>query len=171
MSLSVYLLPAFVFIAFLFAFIKKVNVYEGFVSGVKSAISLLLTIFPYICAVLIMSELFQASGASAWVITALKPLFDFFKIPSELTPLILLKPLSGSGSLAILSDIYTRFGVDSYLSLCASCLFGASETVFYISAIYLSGCKNKSCKSAIIISLLSYFLTCIFTCFICKFFA
>jgi spore maturation protein SpmB len=61
MSVSVYILPAFVLIAFILAFIKKVNVYDAFISGVNDATALLLIIFPYICAVLIMSELFEAS--------------------------------------------------------------------------------------------------------------
>jgi spore maturation protein B len=170
MSVSIYILPAFVLIAFVLAFIKKVNVYDAFISGVNDAISLLLTIFPYICAVLIMSELFEASGLSLALTKALSPLLKPLGIPPELTKLILIKPLSGNGSLALLTEIYSTHGADSYLGKCASCIFSCSETVFYVSAIYFSQCKNKSARLAIIISLIACFLSCIFACFLCRFF-
>ena len=170
MNISVYLLPAFILIAFCVAFFKKINLYESFVSGVNEAIGLLFSIFPYICAVLIMSELFEASGLSFYLTKLLTPLFNFLQIPPELTKLILIKPLSGSGSIALLSDIYAEHGADSYIGKCASCIFGCSETVFYISAIYLSQCKNKNARLAIAISLIACFLSCIFACFLCKLF-
>jgi spore maturation protein B len=170
MSVSIYILPAFVLIAFILAFIKKVNVYDAFISGVNDATALLLIIFPYICAVLIMSELFEASGLSFVLTKALSPLLKPLGIPPELTKLILIKPLSGNGSLALLTEIYSTHGADSYLGKCASCIFSCSETVFYVSAIYFSQCKNKSARLAIIISLIACFLSCIFACFLCRFF-
>ena len=170
MGIAVYILPVFILIAFVGAFIKKVNVYEGFASGVNELIPLLLSIFPYVFTVLIMSELFEVSGFSNFVCKLLKPLFNFLQIPPELTKLILIKPLSGSGALALLSEIYSTYGSESYISLCASCIFGASETVFYIGAIYFSSCKSKDIRSVVLISLISNFLTCIFACLICKLF-
>lgn len=168
MNLSVYLLPAFILIAFLVAIFKKVNVYDAFVSGVNGVIPLLLSIFPYVCTVLIASELFSKSGLSEIVNKALSPLFNALKIPPELTQLILIKPLSGSGSLAILSQIYSAHGADSYIGRCASCIFGLSETVFYLGAVYFSTCKNKRFTDAIIICLITNFISCIFACFICR---
>ncbi|MBR3864937.1 MAG: hypothetical protein IKJ19_07510 [Clostridia bacterium] len=169
MKIFAFVLPCFVLFAFISAFIKKVNIYDAFISGVNDAIALLLSIFPYICAVLIMNELAIQSGLWNLLCKLLKPLFSLFKIPPELTKLILLKPLSGSGSLAILSDIYKNYGVDSYISRCASCIFSSSETVFYIGALYFSKCKNKKLTTAIITCLLSNFASCIFACFICRF--
>ena len=167
-NFSLYLIPAFILIAFLVAYFKKVKVYDAFVSGINEVIPLLLSIFPYLCAVLIMSELFEVSGVSDIVTKWLKPLFNLIGVPSELTKLILIKPLSGSGSLALLSHLYETYGADGYIGKCASCIFSSSETVFYISSVYFCACKNKNAKSAIIISLIACFLSCIFACFICR---
>ena len=168
MNFSAFILPLFILIAFLVAFFKKVNVYEGFVSGVNEVIPLLFTIFPYICVVLIMSELCTQSGLTEYLCNALEPAFNFLGIPTPLTPLILIKPLSGSGAVAILADVYKNYGADSYVGKCASCIFSASETVFYVGAVYFSLCKNKKFPLIIAISIISFFATCIFACFICK---
>ena len=168
MNLSVLVLPLVIFIAFTFAFIKKVGVYDCFISGVNEVIPLLLSIFPYVCTVLIMSELCEVSGLTDLLCKLLKPLLTILKIPPELTKLIIIKPLSGSGSLALLSEIYSSYGAESYIAKCASCIFGSSETVFYIGTIYFSTCKSKDIRSAIVISLIANFLTCIFACFICR---
>ncbi len=169
MKVFAFILPCFVLFAFISAFLKKVNVYDAFICGINDAIALLLSIFPYICAVLIMNELALKSGLWDLVCKLLNPIFSFFNLPTELTKLILIKPLSGSGSLAILSDIYKAYGVDSYIARCASCIFSSSETVFYIGALYFSKCKNKKLTTAIITCLLSNFASCIFACFICRF--
>lgn len=169
-NLSVYILPLFVLIAFLVAFFKKIKVFDGFVSGVNGVIPLLISIFPYLCAVLIASELFEVSGLSSAVTKALSPLFSLLKIPPELTKLILIKPLSGSGSIALLSDILKTYGAESYIGKCACCIFGSSETLFYISALYFSNCKNKCSPFAIIVCLVTSLFSCVFACFICRLF-
>ena len=89
-------------------------------------------------------------------------------IPKELTKLVLIKPFSGSGSLAVLTDIFTKYGVDSYLSRCACVIYGSSETVFYIAAVYFAGAKTKKLAVPIIISLIASFFSCVFACLICK---
>ena len=122
MKILNFILPCFILFAFIMAFIKKINVYDAFICAINDAIALLLSIFPYICAVLIMNELAIASGLWNLLTKLFSPIFSFFKVPTELTNLILIKPLSGSGSLAILSDIYKTYGVDGYISRCASCI-------------------------------------------------
>jgi spore maturation protein B len=99
---------------------------------------------------------------------ALSPIFTFWGIPTELTKLILIKPFSGSGSLAYLTEIIKNYGADSYISRCACVLYGSSETVFYISAVYFAKSKNKKRILPIIIILLSTFICAIFACKLCK---
>ena len=169
MKIFAFIIPCFILFAFLMAFIKKINVYDAFICAINDAIALLLSIFPYLCTVLIMNELAIASGLWNLLSKLFNPVFSFFKVPSELTNLILIKPLSGSGSLAILGDIYKTYGVDSYISRCASCIFSSSETIFYIGAIYFSQCKNKKITTAIITCLISNALSSVFACFICRF--
>ncbi len=161
-------LPLFFVCVLLLGIVKKVNIYDSFLTGVKSAMELFVQTFPYIVAVVLMSELFSASGLNNVLIDLLTPFFKFLGIPPELFELILLKPLSGSGALSKLNQILETYGADSFISRSACVIFSSGETVFYISAVYLTKCKNKKVLKAIIISLISNFFACIIACFVCK---
>ena len=100
----------------------------------------------------------------------LAPLFKFTGVPQEIAPLVLVKPLSGSGSIAVLSDILQRYGVDSYAGRCACVAYGSAETVFYIGAVYFAGLKRKTLGTAIAISLFSYLAAILFGCLLCRLF-
>lgn len=164
-----YILPLLILTLLIFAIMKKVSVYSAFTSGIKKTFPLIYSLFPYLCSIFIMTELFSASGLSDKFIKFLSPFFEKIGIPSELTPLIVLKPFSGSGSLATLSEILSSCGADSYVSRCACCIYGSSETIFYVSAVYFARCKNKKLTASIAISLFSSFCSCLFACLICKF--
>ncbi len=166
--MSVYLIPILFLIIFLLAIIKKVKPYDSFTLGAKSAIPFATSIFPYLVSIFVLTELFEASGLSAIFLKFLSPVFGLFGIPSELCKLVLIKPFSGSGSLALLSEIYTEYGVNSYLARCASVIYGSSETVFYVAAVYFAGAKTKKLTKPIIISLIASFFSCVFACLICK---
>ena len=123
-----------------------------------------------ILAVILMSELFKVSGLYSIFLNILSPVFNFFGIPIELIELIILKPFSGSGSLALLNEIYKTYGTSGYIPLCASAIFGSSETIFYVTAIYYVKCKNKNAVKGIIISLTATFITICFACLLCRLF-
>lgn len=162
------IIPLIFIAVFAFAAYKKVKIYDEFSGGVKDALDFTLSLLPCLCAIFMMCELFEASGLSALFENALAPVFGFLGIPKELTKLILIKPFSGSGSIACLTDVISRFGADSYIARCACVCFGSSETVFYISAIYFAKTKDKKIALPVIIALLSTFLTAILACLICK---
>lgn len=162
-----YFIPVFFIIILIYSLIKKVKPYDAFTHGAKSAIPFAVSIFPYLVSIFVVTELFEASGLSAFFTKILSPVFNLLGIPTELTKLVLIKPFSGSGSLALLSEIFTTYGVDSYLSRCASVIYGSSETVFYIAAVYFAGAKTKKLTAPIIISLIASFFSCVFACFIC----
>ena len=161
------ILPALFFALFLYALLKKARLYDCFTEGVKEAVPLLLSIFPYLAAMLMLSELFERSGLSAALTQALSPVFSALGIPPEISKLVLLKPFSGSGSTALLSEIISAYGADSYIARCAAVAYGSSETVFYISAVYFAGSKKNLAKP-IIISLTSNFISVILGCLLCK---
>ena len=158
----------FIFVA-TYAYFKKVKIYDSFTEGAKKGLETVITLLPFLVTVFVMTELFYQSGISNFLIKLLSPILSFLGIPSEITPLVILKPFSGSGSLAILSDIYTKYGVDSYISRCASTVFGSSETIFYVSAVYFSKSKEKRLLRPIVISLVATFISTVFACFICNF--
>lgn len=166
--MSKYLIPILFFLIFVYALIKRVKPYDAFTLGAKEAIPFAMSVFPYLVSIFVLTELFEASGLSAFITKIISPVFSFLGIPEELTKLVLIKPFSGSGSLAVLSDIFTTYGVDSYLARSASVIYGSSETVFYVAAVYFAGAKTKKLTAPIIISLVASFFSCVFACFICR---
>ena len=162
------LIPCIFILSFLYAAFKKVKIYGSFTEGVKGAIPLITSIFPFIATVLILSELFAISGLEEKMLFALSPVFNAIGVPEEIAPLILMKPLSGNGSIAVLSDILEKYGVDSYASRCACVIYGSSETIFYIGAVYFAGIKRKKFNVALIISVLAYLAATVFCCFLCR---
>lgn len=150
------------------AAIKRVNVYAGFSEGVEGALKFTLSLLPCLAAMFIMCELFEASGLSAMLVKALAPAFEFMGVPPELTKLILIKPLSGSGSLAYLTKILQEYGADSYIARCACVCYGSSETVFYVSAVYFAGLKTKGLLRPIIICLAASLISTVCACALLK---
>ena len=165
-----YIIPLFLTVILIVGAIKKVKVYEVFVKGASEGVPLVISLLPYIVAVLLMSELFEISGLSKIFINFLSPFFTFLGVPKELIKLIIIKPFSGSGSLALLSEIIKAHGTASYLTVCACAIYGSQETVFYISAVYFVKCKNKKAAKGILIALLATFISTILCCNLLKFF-
>lgn len=166
--MSKYFIPVLFLIIFVFSIIKKVKPYDAFTQGAKSAIPFAVNVFPYLVSIFVLTELFELSGISDWITGLLSPVFGFLGIPKELTKLVLIKPFSGNGSLALLTEIFNTYGVDSYLARSACVIYGSSETVFYIAAVYFAGAKTKKLAVPIVISLIASFFSCVFACFICK---
>ena len=163
------IVPLIFLFTFVFALVKKIRVYDMFTEGVKGAIPLILSIFPYIAAVTMLTKIFEVSGLEQTFSKWLSPLFAFVGIPEEIAPLLLVKPLSGSGSIAVLSDILNSYGVDSYIARCACVAYGASETIFYVGAVYFAGLKRKKLSLALVISVFSYLAGVVLCCFLCRF--
>ena len=162
------IIPAIFLFVFVFAVIKKVNVYECFTDGIKEAFTFTVSLLPCLAAVFMMCALFEASGLSSLLTELLSPVFGFLGIPKELTKLVLIKPFSGSGSLAYLNEIITTYGADSYIARCACVCFGSSETVFYISAVYFAHLKVKKLALPVVCVLIATFLSTIIACLICR---
>ena len=154
-----FIVPAIFVIVLIFAIVKKVRVYDEFSAGVGEAVKFTISLIPFLAAIFMMCELFEASGLSDKLTELLSPVFSVLGIPKELTKLVLIKPFSGSGSMAYLTDIIEKYGADSYIARCACVCFGSSETVFYISAVYFAGMKQKKLAAPIVIVLISTFLT------------
>ena len=167
--MSNYILPILIVLLFVYAFFKKVNVYKSFVDGAKGAFPLCLDILPYIIAILCAVALFRASGLANILINLLSPIFNFLGIPAEVSELVLLRPFTGSGSFAILNDIFLKYGADSYISRCAACIMGSSETLFYVSTVYISNTSIKKLSYAIPIGIAASVFGAVVSCLLCKF--
>lgn len=163
------IVPIIFLLSFAYALRKKVRVYDSFTDGVKQAIPLIVSIFPYIATVTILCVLMEKSGLESKMITLLQPVFSRFGVPPELAPLLFIKPLSGSGSIAVLTDILQTYGVDSYIGRCACVIYGSSDTIFYIGAVYFASLQRKKLPLAIAIALFSFVISAIFCCLLCRF--
>ena len=161
------MLPVLFAGVFLFAAVRRVKVYDSFASGAGEALPLVRSLFPYIAAVLILAELFEASGLSLRLQQALTPALQALGIPAQLAPLVLVKPFSGSGSVAVLSQILAEYGADSYIGCCASVLYASGETVFYLSALYFAGQKKGAALPAAI-AMAANLLAAVSACLICR---
>ena len=167
MKYAALIIPLLFAALFVYALIRKVRLYDCFTEGVKGAIPLVVSLFPYLVPVLILSELFEQSGLSARLTQGLAPVFRFLGIPPEIGKLVLLKPFSGSGSTALLSEILSAYGADSYIARCACVAYGSSETVFFISAVYFAG-SRKNLTKPVLIALFSNFASLILGCLFCR---
>ena len=166
--MTAYLLPVILVGAMVYALVKKVNVYDCFLDGARDSLTLVRNIFPYIAVIFIAIELFRASGLAAIVSGWLSHPMKYLGIPPELAELVLLVPLSGNGAIALLEDIINTYGVDSYIARCAATIAGASETIFYVSAVYFTKCKVKTLRYAIPVSLFSSFCGMVTACALCR---
>ena len=166
--MSNYIIPIFIIAVLLYSLIKKINAYECFVSGAKSAVDLCINTFPYLVAIFAVVELLSISGISAYLTMICKPIFNFFKIPSELVEFLILRPFTGSGSIGMLSNLFSIYGPDSYISRCACIILSCSETTFYVVAVYFSTTKIKKLRYTIPVCLLSALIGAILSCAICR---
>lgn len=163
-----YVIPVIFLTVLIASFVKKKDAYGMFVEGSRGAIDLMVSVFPYLLTVMVAVEVFKASGVSALLAQWLSPVMRLFGLPPELTELMLLRPLSGAGSLAVLDNIYTVYGADTYIGRCASVIYGSSETIFYISAIYTSRIQIKRLRYAIPVALVSTFIGCVVGCLVLR---
>ncbi len=132
-----------------FALVKKVNVYKAFIEGASEALPNLLSILPALAAMLAAIEVFRGSGALFWLVRALRPAAEAVGVPSELVPLILLRPFSGSASLALLKDVLVSSGPDGYIGRAASVIVGSTETVFYTISVYFGAVGVTKTRHAV----------------------
>ncbi len=162
--MTAYVVPVLFLIVLVVSLFKKKDAYSYFIDGSRSAIDLMVGVFPYLMTIMMCVQIFRATGVSAAVSSFVAPAFEAMGLPGQLTELLLLRPLSGAGSIAILDNIYATYGTDTFIGRCASVIYGSSETVFYVSAIYLSQSKTKKLRYALPVALFSTLIGCIIGC-------
>jgi len=153
--ISQLMIPAFILFTVLYGAFKKVRVYDSFVSGAKEGIRVTLNIFPYLLAIFIAVKAFQASGAFDMVKTALAGSLSGLGIPPEVLSVALIKPLSGSASTAVFTDIVKSTGPDSLASRISAVIIGSAETTFYVLAVYLGAVGIKKTKYLVPVCLIA----------------
>lgn len=144
-----YIVPLMVTALIIFAAIKRVDVFGAFCEGAAEGLKTCADILPALVLLLVCIGMFRASGAVEALTALLKPLCDAVGFPSEVMPLVILRPFSGSGAMAVYNDIAAAAGADSFAERAAATLIGSSETTFYTIAVYFSSVKVKKTRYAV----------------------
>ncbi len=168
--MSNYIIPCFIILILAVSLIKKINAYDCFVSGAKQAVDLCINTFPYLVAIFAVVELLALSDISAYLTKLCSPVFQFLGIPGELVEFLILRPFTGSGSIAMLSNLFSLYGPDSYIAKCACVIMSCSETTFYVVAVYFSTTKIKKLRYVIPVCLLSAMIGAVLACAFCRVF-
>lgn len=147
--LSKYAIPFMIVGIILYGMKRKVRVYESFIEGAKDGFTTAIRIIPSFVAMLVAIGVFRESGAMDLFIKALSPIIEIFNIPKEIIPMMIMRPLSGSGAQGIMSELATNFGPESLIARTAAVMMGSSETTLYILAIYFGSVSIKKQRHAL----------------------
>lgn len=154
---SVFVLPLLIVGFPLYGLYRKVPVYEEFVAGAKDGFNVAVTIIPYLVAILFAIGMFRASGAMEFVVEGMRPLLSLIGVPPEVLPMMVIRPLTGSGSAAIVLDLINQFGQDSMIVKIAATMFGSTETTFYVLAVYFGSVNVRKTRHAVPAGLIADF--------------
>lgn len=144
--ISQLIIPLFILFVIVYGVIKKVRVYDSFISGAKDGVNVIIKIFPYLAAIFIAVKSFQYSGAYDYVKNIFSGVCSVFNIPMEVISISIIKPLSGSASLGVFTDIVKTTGADSMAAKISAVIMGSAETTFYVLSVYLGSVGIKKTK-------------------------
>lgn len=156
-------IPIIMLIIIVYGLLEKNKVYDTFVEGAKEGIEIVFNIFPTLIGIFVAVGALRSSGILDLIINFISPLTNILKIPSEIMPLALIRPISGSASTAVATDIMTNFGVDSKIGLIAATIMGSTETTLYTIAIYTSCVGIKKIRFVLAAALIADFVGMVFS--------
>ena len=144
------------------------NYFDTFAVGAGEGLKTAVHLLPTLTALVVAVSMLGASGAVEWLSSVLSPIARCLGIPTELLPLLLTRPFSGSASTAAYSELLTQVGADSFAGLCASVIFGSSDTVVYVLSVYFSAINLRHTRSAYLYAFAVMLFCIFFSCFFCR---
>ena len=151
--ISVIAMPLVILIIVFKALREKVNVFDVFLKGATEGVEITFKIFPTLIGLFVAIGMLRSSGILDFITKLISPVLSYMRFPSEIVPLALLRPISGSASMAVATDIIKQNGVDSFIGILAAVIMGATETTLYTIAVYTSSVKIKNTRGILIASL------------------
>lgn len=152
----------------LFGYIRRVAVYEVFVEGATEGFHTAIRIMPFLIAMMVAISIFKASGAMDAITICLKPILLMFNVPSELVPLAVMRPFSGTGALGITTDILHTYGPDSLVGRTASTILASTDTTLYILTVYFGSVGIKKVRYAVTVGLIGDFVGFFAAVYLCR---
>ena len=168
--ISLLIIPLFILFTVLYGAFKKVRVYDSFVAGAKQGPAIILNIFPYLVTIFIAIKGFQASGAFDYVRNIFYGAFAFLEVPIEAVSMAVVKPLSGSASTALFTDIVQTAGVESMATHMSAIIMGSAETTFYVLAVYLGSISITKTRYLVPVCLVADFVGIVIAVFVTRWF-
>ena len=162
-------MPFIILLIVAYGLIEKKKVFDVFLDGAKEGLSIVLSIFPTLVGLFVAIGALRSSGIIDLIVNFLSPVLEIIKFPSEIMPLALLRPISGSSSIAIATDIMKNYCVDSNLGMIASTIMGSTETTLYTIAVYTSCVKIKKTRFVLVASLIADFVGILVSVAVCRF--
>lgn len=156
--LSLLIIPLFILFAVLYGAFRKVRVYDSFVEGAKEGPGIILKIFPYLLTIFIAIKGFQASGAFDFIRDGFEGMFGALGLPIEVFSMAIIKPLSGSASTALFTDIVKTSGPDSIAAKMTAVIMGSAETTFFVLAVYLGAVGIRKTRYLVPVCLVADFI-------------
>lgn len=150
-----FLIPIILGLILIYAIKKKVPVYDSFIKGAKEGLELSIDVFPYLIGMLFATNILLNSNFLENIFDFMKPVFELLKIPVEIMPMALIRPISGNASFAIMIDLIKTYGVDSFIGLVAASLQGATDTTIYVLCLYFGSIGIKKIRYSIWAGLLT----------------
>lgn len=166
--LSLIAMPMVIVIIIGYSFLEKNKVYDIFLDGAKEGILIVYNIFPTLIGLFVAVGVLRNSGILDLIINLLSPILELLKFPKEIMPLAILRPISGSASMAIATDIMNNYGVDTKIGQIASTIMGATETTLYTIAVYTSCINIKKTRGILLAALAGDIIGIIISIFICN---
>lgn len=153
--ISMVAIPLFVLIVLILGTYKKLSTYDLFVEGGKEGLNMAISLLPHLLGMIVSISIFRSSGVLDYLISLIEPILAYIRVPSEIIPLALTKPISGTAALAVTSDLLKSFGPDSLIGRMASTLQGSTDTTLYVITIYFGSVGIKKMGDALKVGLLT----------------
>lgn len=162
-------MPMIILLIVIYGLIERNKVFDTFLDGAKEGVSVVFSIFPTLIGLFLAIGALRSSGVLDFIIKILSPILEIFNFPTEIMPLALIRPISGSGSIAVATDIMKTYGVDSQIGLIASVIMGSTETTFYTIAVYSGAVGVKKTRFVLAASLIADVVGILSSVVICRF--
>lgn len=166
---SLIAMPIIILLIIGFGFFEKNKVYDVFIEGAKEGVGIVYNLFPTLVGLFVAVSVLRNSGIIDLIINFISQITELFKIPKEIMPLALLRPISGSAAMAIAIDIMNNYGVDSKIGMISSVIMGSTETTLYTIAVYTSCVKIKKTRGILLVALIGDVVGMLVSVLICNF--
>lgn len=149
MIITSIIIPFMVLYIIIYGVLKKVNVYDEFLNGATESFDMILKIFPCLLAMILGVNIFLKSGVIDLIYNIFSPVFNFINIPIQIFPMMIMRPISGTSTLAILNNLFSIYGPDSFIGRLGSVIQGSTDTTFYVVTLYFGSVGIKKIRYAL----------------------